>query len=195
MIQNYVFVCVAYFCLVRCTYAVKGTFQQTSSNVYGNYLQQSFGMAERGLISLEYNVKASDQLIPYQSYLIVLILTEAQKLGWYGGMSNVQSNINTLCNQPSLFRQKIYGQGSINFETQNTDRYSVLVLQCFQGYSNNPISASVTYSMTNARPVGNGYSHMAIQDVTYVRILEGEIILYVLMLAGLIGQVLFARYE
>lgn len=174
--------------------AIKSNFESTSSKVFGSYLQSSFGMAGNGQISIKYDVNALYSGMDYTSYVLVLIVTEAQKNGWYSGMSNAPVNIYTLCNAPSQYRERVYGTGTISFNVTGSDRFSVLVLQCLNGNSNNPVKTKIDLSMVNARPLKDGYQHLPIQDVMYVRVLEGELILYVFLLIGLIGQYIFAWY-
>lgn len=172
--------------------AVKTSFEIQSINTYAASIEQSFGMAGNGAISIDYNVNAAHDGA-YVSYVLILILTEAQRLGWYSTINNSPGTVNNICNQPSLFRQRIYGDGTINFDVTSTDRYSVLVAQCLASTPGNPIKVNVDLSMTNARPASDGVSHLPIQNVMYVRVLEGEVILYVLLMVGLVGQFVFAR--
>ena len=47
--------------------------------------------------------------------------------------------------------------------------------------------------MTNVRPQGTGISHLGVEDVMMVRSLEGECIVYMLMLGGLLCQIWYHR--
>jgi hypothetical protein len=47
----------------------------------------------------------------------------------------------------------------------------------------------VNVVMRNARPSGNGWSYLSIDQVMSIRVLEGEMIVYALLIAGLCGQI------
>lgn len=167
-------------------------FGVTSSNTYASQIVGSFGMAAEGKIDITYSVHAQNESTNFNSYFVLIILSEAEKLGWYDG--NLQ-NTKTVCNQPSLLRDRVYGNGNITFTTKVADRYSILAMQCRSALVNNPITASVHVSMRNANPTSStSYSHLEIQDVMTLRVMEGELIIYSILFVGLVGQFYFMRF-
>lgn len=156
-------------------------------------------MAVGGRIDVDYSVGPKNVSAPFDSYLLLLIVTSAQKESWYGGLgdsdADVTKNINTLCNQPAMLRKEIIGTGSVRLDIDyslGVDEYSVAVLQCRQGYSNNPTLIDINLVMLNARPDSDEYSHFPIQQVMEVRVLHGELIVYALLILGMIGQMYVA---
>jgi hypothetical protein len=179
--------------------SVKETFKKTSSQQFGANVVKAFGMAENGLIKISYNVHPTDPSLPYQSYVVIVLLDEAQQVNWYsdldGSESLISNNIGSLCNQPSLKRIHAVGEGKVNFtisQSVGSNRFTVAVLQCRAGYTNNPVAVSLKLHMLNARPSGDGYSHLPIQYAMLTRFYEGLVIMYCLMLVGILSQFYFA---
>lgn len=189
-------------CLLCCTLTANGikeTYSKQRSGIYGDFIVTDFGMAVGGVVEVDYNVRPKNASAPSDSYLLLLIMSSEQKDGWYGGLdksdTDVTNNVNKLCNQPAMLRREIFGSGSIKFDIDyavGLDRYSVGLLQCRQGYSNNPMSVDVTLNMKNARPESNHYSHFPIEQVMEVRVLQGEMIIYALLILGMCGQLYVA---
>ncbi len=156
-------------------------------------------MASRGLVKIKYDVLATNGTEPYESYVVILILNEAQRSSWYNGLDKTvsSSNIASYCSQPSLLRKLVYGTDTIFYEIDSalgSDQYSVAVLQCLSSVTNNPVSVNVHASMKNVRPESDTeYSQLPIDEVLYPRILEGETIVYSLLIAGLLGQIYLAK--
>lgn len=186
--------------LILCAQSVKVTYLTTSSEQFGEYVQKSFGMAERGLITIHYNVYPQDSSLPYDSYVLLLVLNNAQQKNWYSALDDSSidgDNINSLCSQPSLRRIEAWGEQKLNItidESIGSNLFSVAVLQCRTGYASNPVTVSVKLHMVNARPEGDGHSHLPIQFVMLTRVYEGFLIAYVLLLLGLAAQFYFASY-
>jgi hypothetical protein len=181
------------------TTSVRETFNKISSDVYGLLLTKSFGMASRGLVKIKYEISATNDTAPYESYVVILILNEMQRTSWYNGLDkDVSSNsIASYCSQPSLVRKLVYGSDTIFYEIDSSlgsDQYSVAVLQCLSSLENNPVSVHVHATMKNVRPESDTeYSELSIEEVLYPRILEGETIVYSLLIAGLLGQIYLAK--
>ena len=179
---------------------VKSTFFYQNSGVFGSYLHQDFGMAVGGVIDVDYNVYPQDSSAPFESYMLLLVITHSQGSSWYSELQDgdlpISQNINNLCNEPSMFRKTIFGSGSAQFNIDynvGVGQYSVVLLQCRQGNVNNPVNADITLYMKNPRPHSNEYSHYGIEDVMQVRVLEGEMIIYALLVLGMCGQLFLAR--
>lgn len=177
------------------TLCVKVDYSKSASYQFGEYVQKSFGMAENGVISIDYNVYPQDPSLPYESYALILILNDAQQRNWYSLLDNSEAdivdNIDGLCNQPSLQRIQPWGAGRANLTITpsiGSDLFTVVVLQCRVGDSDNPVTVEVDLSMVNARPEGSGTSHLPIQFVMLTRVFQGFIIAYSLLVVGILGQ-------
>ena len=197
MVFVHLFLC--FLCCLALTRGIKVTYTSEKSGIYGDFLVNDFGMAVGGIIEVDYSVAPKDITEPFDSYLVLLILSSDQKDSWYGGLGDsdntVTKNINTLCNQPAMLRKELIGSGSVSFDINyavGTDRYSVALLQCRTSSSNNPISVDITLVMKNARPDSVNYSHFPIEQVMEVRVLEGELIVYALLILGMCGQLYVA---
>jgi hypothetical protein len=179
-------------------------FTHTSSTQYAQANSLIFGMASRGLIKIDYDIKPKDINNKYESYIVFLIINENERSGWYTSIIDYSlitdpSTVSNLCNLPSTYRKVILGgneKGVVSYEiVGSASEYSVITLECFNGFSNNPITTTIKLSMENARPHSNAYSHVAIQEVIIVRIVQGECIVFGLLLIGLLGQIYFARQQ
>ncbi len=188
-----------FLCCILVANGAKETYSKTRSGIFGDFIVTDFGMAVGGVVEVDYNVRPQNVSAPSDSYLLLLIMSSQQKDGWYGGLgksdTDVTQNINNLCNQPAMLRREIFGSGSIKFDIDyavGLDQYSVGLLQCREGYTNNPVSIDLTLNMKNARPESDSYSHFPIEQVMEVRVLQGELILYALMILGMCGQLYVA---
>ncbi len=89
-------------------------------------------------------------------------------------------------------RRQIQGTGTVHYEvipSFGSDQYSVAIIQCLAGQT----SVDVEVQMKNARPEGDSYSQLPIDEVLFPRLLVGESIVYSLMIAGLAGQIYLAQ--
>lgn len=204
MINNNMMLLLCFLINILYINAIVVDFTHTSSAPYAQVISLEFGMASRGLIKIDYDIKPKDINYKYDSYILFLVLNENQRSGWYSSISDYSlitepSTVSKLCNLPSTFRKVILGgneKGSVSFEIiGSASEYSVITLECFYGYLVNPITTTIKLSMENARPHSNAYSHVAIQEVIIVRIVQGECIIFGLLLMGLLGQIYFARQQ
>lgn len=181
--------------------AIKQTTDHKSGGVFGKILVSRFGLAEGGLIEVDYDVSAQHEDQPYESYMLINIMTNAERNNWYYQLddseSTIKANINSLCSQPAILRRVVYGKGKLSLRVDSSigrDRFSVALLQCRDGSNGNPVRADITVEMRNPRPDSDdGYSHLAIEDVMVVRVVEGELIIYSLFILGLIGQIVVGK--
>ena len=186
--------CLSLLVLLILSPASRGVVVSLRSAIPGAFakaVQEDFGMAQGGVISLTYSI--SPHNFTAYAYPLVVIVTAQQKLGWYGGLGDGTSpqSVGNLCGQPSMSRYAIAeASGTIFYNVPTTDLYSVIVMQCYT--SPVDIDMSIDGSMVNLRPYSTYYSHLQIQDVTLVRIFEGEVLIFVLFLVGLIGQMVFS---
>jgi hypothetical protein len=197
--------------------AVRGSLAiTTSQQPNGRLLQSSFGMAEGGIISVKYDITPTSPGLPFNTYFLILLLTEDERSFWYSalGASDSTLSINSMCSAPSWKRILITDvdsfQGTFNMTVSHdttSTQFSLAVLQCLPGYSMNPITLSVHYQMKNPRPTTpvqqysnydvdflGDYSHLSIQDVMLSRFYGGSIIIYVFLVIGMIGMMWHAGY-
>jgi hypothetical protein len=90
-----------------------------------------------------------------------------------------------------MYRSQVIGSGELSFETSKVDRYTVAMFNCRDTPSN--VNAYVWAEAKNIQPTGDGFSQLDISDVMYTRVLGGEILIYCLLSAGLIGQMLVEK--
>lgn len=175
---------------------------------FGYYIIKSFGLAAAGRIDIDYDVQLSaynesevNVLSWFQpsSYILILVLTEHEVDNWYNNLVNndqntVKDNIRTLCNSPSMLRRTVYGTGSFEYipTKNNAQQFSIAVLQCETVYPQETVDVSVTVEIKNPRPYSSSYSQLPLEEVMVPRVVEGELIILFLMLAGLGGQMYLA---
>jgi hypothetical protein len=186
-------------CLLGCLVlndAVKETYTKTSSSQFADLVVEEFGMAVGGRIDIQYNVFPQDGSKTFRSYMILVILTHDQNYGWYGDIGKSNPDITTMCQQPSTTRNRILGSGNIALDIDASigeDRFSVAVLQCYDGLESNPVTVEVTAVLQNPRPMSDEWSHMPIQLVMETRVIEGELIIFALLILGMCGQIYVAK--
>lgn len=185
-------------------------FYEESTTYGGTFVVSEFGLARGGMINVMYNISAvlnpqSNQTLnaAYNSYILLLFLNfEEANNGWYHGLFNSGSfnSLGTLaesmCMQPSLFRKQLIGSGNITYEINmqhdESSRYYAALLQC-RTLPNNPvIQIDLSVEMKNPQPYSSEYSHLAIEEVMYTRVLEGEILVFVFFIVALSAQWYFS---
>eukprot|EP01039_Chlorochromonas_danica_P001719 gene1718-1878_t len=152
-------------------------------------------------VKIDYNKESSEKFgeILQRSF----VLTEDQRKNWYSTLQDsdsvIASNMNSICNQPSLRRFYLWGEGKVNMTIDasiGASLLSVAVLQCRDGVADNPVTVDINLRMLNPRPHSeDGHSHLPIEYVTLTRVYEGFVIAYSLMLAAFLAQVYFATRE
>lgn len=178
--------------------AVHKAFTTTSSDAYAVLITKAFGMASGGLVTVDYNILAQNASAPYTSYGIFLIVDETERDSWYGSITTTEKSFNlpsSYCNQPSIYRKQLYGTGSFSYEIEaefGADQYSLIFIQCQPSNATNPIYVHIEAQMKNVRPQSTQYSHLSIDEVLIPRILEGEAIVFTVLILGLSGQIFFA---
>jgi len=157
---------------------------------FHDILIDNFGLAVGGLVEIEYKVTPSSRDMLYGGEVVVLLVTNAQRIIWYDG-----SSTSTMCSQPSMFRRELRGKGRemvVISPDITRDRFSIFLLQCRD--SQDPVEISVTATMRNPRPNSSTeYSHKPIGDVAVLQLLEGKIIALSLLALGMLGQLYFCR--
>ena len=165
-------------------------FTITKPDVF--YLEKSFGMSDQGVIKIDYNIGSSVLNASPAASVLLIIINEGQRLGYYSSTSTPLQ----ACNYPSLYRQILYGTGSFTYSTSiRADLYSILLLQCQKGNPNNPTKSLVTTTLSNPYPSsGEGnVQYLSFDQATYVTSLEGVLIAYFILIAGLVGQIVFLK--
>lgn len=186
-------------CLVVAVCGIKNTLKERTAGVFAKYVVDTFGMAVGGKIKVNYNIQPTNEALNTESYVLIVVLSYDQTDGWYSQVGNKDlsvSAVSTMCQQPSMYRRRAIGSGSFEIDVTpdlGENRYSVAVLQCYEGDENNPINVHVTAELLNARPHSDEYSHMPIDKVMEVRVLEGEMIIYALLFCGMLGQIYAAK--
>lgn len=189
---------ICFFLCITWTNALYRTYDTTRYDIFGDFITQEFGMAVGGTIQIDYNVQPTYASKKFDSYVILLVLTRDQANGWYSDLKNDANSdsIMSMCSQPSMFRQELFGSGTLSYNIDyalGENRYSVAVLQCRSGYESNPVTVSVDLTMKNPRPNSDEMSHFSIEHVMEIRVIEGELIIYALMILGMLGQIILAR--
>lgn len=184
----------------NCVFSISEIFFKSSNEAYGSQIVSEFGMSRGATVSIDYNVQASHSLNSFNSYVLVLIYDLDGAKMWYskmsGSSSDIQNNINTLCTQPSLYRKQIFGSGNLEYTIPDDampSQFSLSILQCRSTSNNLPISVSATVKMMNPSPYSSSLSHLPIEDVVILRVLAGEIIVYCLLLASLVFQLITSK--
>lgn len=167
--------------------AMKTEYNTALNYPHTHFIENSFGMAQGGKIDIIYEMNPSNL---ERSYSIILIISESQKRGWYSGVENGQTDTYTLCNQPSLYRKTIQNSGNISYSVKENDKYSVLFMQCRKNDRSDQ-TINIHLKMMNKQPSGDDYSYLPIQKVMMLRVTQGALILYSLLLIGLSGQFVF----
>lgn len=187
----FLFIC----CSFLIVFSVKTDYSRTSSGFFADNVVNAFGMAVGGIITIDYNIQQENNSILTDSYVLILVVNERQRISWYNSLSPSTSQVDTLCAQPSTQRIVATGQGNWNItvdEGLGSNQYSVLAMQC-RVDTGGPVSVKLHVEMKNIQPSGSGYSQLGIEKVTLVNLYGGEIIIYVLLLVGLLGQMYLSR--
>lgn len=177
------------------------TYSSSSTGYFSTFIVSNFGMARGGQINIDYDI-SSTALSPTtisNSYILLLILNGQQAgNGWYNSIgSSSQSDLATLCTQPSQFRQQLTNAGNITYNISlmhgEVSQYAVALMQCRSIASlSDSIDISVTVSMLNPQPYSSDFSHLPIDEVVVTKVLEGEIIVYFLMILAMMVQYYFS---
>jgi hypothetical protein len=174
---------------VNFTLGMKTTFSSNSPDVFSNVFVRSFGMTSAGSIDINYEIGPDPS---NSSYIMLVGVTESQRIGWYSGAGDAGS-ISTVCQQPSQYRTILAPGSSGNFTWSpvNVNEYSLIAMQCKP--TSDSVSISISADIYNVLSDGStGY--LSIEDVMLIRVYQGEMIAYALLLAGLFGQYYFRKY-
>jgi hypothetical protein len=177
--------------LISLFYSIHGLisnldFTSTGPSVHTVY--ESFGMSAVGIIDIQYEVGPLYPDLSQSAPILLIIINEGQRLGYYYHLTD------NPCNRPTLFRQIIYGKGNITYyTTRGADQYTVLAVQCRDGNPDNPVHVSITATLKNPYPYGSKYQYLSIDQTTYVTVLEGLLISYFVLLTGIGFQIYFSQ--
>jgi hypothetical protein len=139
-------------------------------------------------------------------YFLMLVLNDNQMGSWFPDIGTKDpSSVSRLCTQPAAVRHHLIldanGQGNFTYTVPasnqmgaSTDaQYSVALLQCYNlKLAAVALQVTAKTEMYNIQPTGAGKSYLSIDNVPKVRILQGELIVYVLFVIVVIGQILLS---
>lgn len=188
------------------------TLSATSGSPFGAAVMTKFGLARHGTVRIDYSLKtlkgedtSRASMDRFNMMFIAVVLNEEQRSSYFAQFENEGEQVamssgdaNKYCNDPALARVQMFGTGTYSHTLSGMDaraeQTSVVVLQCKQGLGvQGPrITADLTVTMTNIRPDG-GTDHLGVEDIMVIRTIEGELIMYWLMLGGLIAQIYYNR--
>ena len=183
-------------------YSVETSYNKdNSAGIFEEFLVQDFGVAENAVVSLDYSIVPSSCAEENNCIgnttdgILFLLMTYNERIGWYSDVSKSTSNINNICNRPSIYRQLLKGKGTINYIAPlhwTPDRYSVLIARCNSVLPKAALNIDMTLTLRNPLPYSNEYSHLPIDEVMLPHVAVGFLIIYCMYLAGLLGQIYFA---
>jgi hypothetical protein len=165
---------------------MKESFSSHSKDTFSTLFVKDFGMTTQGKIDISYSVTPQTNV---SSYIVLVAVTENQRQGWYSGIGQSDS-ISTVCNQPSLLRILLSNDGNITWAPPIVGQYSLIVMQCRP--SSDYVKVSLNVDMQNVLSDGSR-SYLAVEDVMLIRLFQGELLIYSLLIAGLLGQYYFRR--
>lgn len=205
------------FLLIAQLLAVTAVYREVSTKVaglMGSAPVVQFGLAQRGTINIDYSIMLNgevttlSQLEKYNLYFLAAVINEDMRTTYFDEFLEGQvfelgaGESETLCNAPTIARWQLYGTGNITHTLTGRDaraeRYTAMLLQCRSGLAASDtgfptMDVDIAVTMTNARPEGDGISHLGVEDVMMVRSLEGQCIIYMLMLGGLLAQMWYHK--
>ena len=125
-----------------------------------NWMRNFFLAINRGQVTFTYNIQYGPNVGNFQNnnasyYILLLVISESQKTGWYDGymsgtsasnsnsvgngyrnLSKIVVTLNSsgsLCSLPSKFRRQVSGNGQLSYvisPTDESDLYTAMLLQC-----------------------------------------------------------------
>jgi hypothetical protein len=170
-------------------------YHKKTSNPFASVLNhQEFGMTSGGKIILNYNIENNNTSNNGRDYIVFAIVNHNLYTTLFSPQidDNDSSSIRQACSYPSTYRYEANESGYFEYEVQNLDRYSVIVLNCFEWTQ--PIDVIVDLQMMNPNVHQGRYSYLPIDTVVYLRIFIINIIAYSIMFLMLVGQLYFAGY-
>ena len=183
--------------------AINYKYKSTKSGPFSKFLVKSFGMAHGTQAEINYQIMYQPVSTPPNStsygadyYILLLILTSNQNQWYSSGGSDKLDAVQSMCSTPSLQRYILTDQNnSISYTLPVADQYSVLLLQCYTlPNSEDTIEFDVQVVMTNPMPYSSDkFSHLPIQYVTILPLLQGELLMYCLLILGISCQIYFNR--
>ena len=187
-------------CMLQTSWSFSFKYDKTTSDMFSAYLIQDFGVAKGGSLQFDYKIQAKNEQLSYKSFILIITVTEAARVGWYSNLMTVSGEnanyyqaIGDICHQPSEGRNVLYGVGTYQYKVKQTDRYSVIIVQCFESYEDNPITVSLNGFLRNPSTTGeDDGSMLPIQDIPYINMTLGLTLLYIILIVSLAGQLLLA---
>jgi hypothetical protein len=159
------------------------------SSPFAEILQTDFGMVRDAEIKIDATF-LDPGTAGNDMYFMFLVVDRNSRLGWYSGVTGGGISVddaNAYCNRPSTFRMVARESTTFEMSVPDTDRYSVIALQCYDvAAAAAPVSLQVTLTMSNPTPRGSGVSYIEVEMLPMIPILQVELGLFSIMVIGLV---------
>lgn len=193
----------------------KYDYTKTSDSLFAHFLVQDFGIADNGILKINYSskqVNTTTNFSPNSSILKLVILDSTQRGSWYKSLvyahTTDASDVRLSCQQPSLFSRniKINSEEEIsfvvgrNFSTAN--QFSVLLMQCKYLSEDNQVEITVDVETKNIKPdsfiappstssisTDENYTYLSIEETPFLHFFPFEISVYALLILGILFQI------
>ena len=175
--------CLALLCTTAQGYI--DTYNYDITTAFADALEVDFGMVRDAEIKIETFISDPSN----STYFLFLVLDRNSYLGWYEYLSDgvvSGETVEQYCSRPSTFRLHAVRSAEYTIAVPETDRYSVLLVQCYDVALTQPVSVGVTLTMSNPAPRGDGVSYTTIELLPMLPILQIEIGMLVVCIVGLV---------
>lgn len=168
--------------------AVFGYVDDYSYSIFSAYaqtLEANFGMVRNAELKIKSTISDPGNV----TYVLFVVVDRNSYLGWYESVSSGAisgTDANSYCNKPSTFRIHAHASAEYVLNVPDTDRYSVILLQCHDVSLHMPVYVDVRLTMSNPAPRGSDVSYMTIERLPMIPILQIQIGLIIIMLVGFV---------
>lgn len=180
-------VCLALLCSAALGYI--DTYHYDITTAYADVLEVDFGMVRDAEIKIETIISDPGN----STYFLFIIVDRNSFLGWYEYLSDgalSAESAEEYCSRPSTFRlHAAVRSAEYTVAVPETDRYSVLLVQCYDVGLSEPVAVDVKLTMSNPAPRGDGVFYSTIELLPMLPILQMEIGLLVVGIVGLITAI------
>jgi hypothetical protein len=139
------------------------------SGTYASVIRSVFGMVSGGKIEIDYSVTVNtvNDTNPYNDFVLFVVVNNNLYKNLYQDRLS-DDNTDQLCNFPSYYRHEAFSKSSVSFECETLDRYSVIMLQCFNDVSTVTVDAEIR--MMNPNVHEGEYSYLPIEQLGRLRV-------------------------
>ena len=164
---------------------------QITKGKFYSFIYENFGMASGGSIKVELTVTPSNFSREFASNILLLGIDEDQRKQWFHKFDNIQN----LCESPSWMRILVTGSKTVisSYTVSSLNKYSILLMQCWDDTVNNPAILNLNMQLTNPTP-SNEIAHLSIEEVMFVRVYMVEIFLYSILVITVYVQLYISKY-